>query len=1006
MGKEGIVRPGDRVRRRTTGQVGVVLSVDRQPFVEVSLPDGIADIHRDELVPEGKGPAGLLAEGVLGEFEPYAIRLQALYLNHAYRYDPLSGLSNARIEPQLHQVYIAYRVAQKLQPRMILADEVGLGKTIEAGLVMKELIARQMITRVLVVCPANLVLQWQHELQSKFNEEFEVMDGAGQKFLGRDGQNPWTKRDHIICSLQFAANPKNAERILEAPWDMVIFDEAHRVRRRRQSAQKIEVTQAYRLADELKELVSGLLLLTATPMQLHPFELFSLIELVEPGLFKSFEDYERRRAVLPKLNSLMKSLRGWEALSADEQGEVRVTHRALMGSDAADLEDPTSRSTVMDRLVEKHPFSDVLVRNRKSEVGGFTKRVARQVTVALTEPELELYRDVTAYIREGYNRAMARRQLAAGFVMVTYQKMLASSSHALRQSLSRRLEKLRKSAGSDTSRSQKLLPKTRIEELAEALEVSAALSEMESALDVSTQLQEEIVQLESLIGRLGKVRDSKALELLRAVREIFQAYEGERVLIFTQFIETQDFLRDALEGNGYSVAVFNGQQHPEEKEEAVRKFRTGEVQILVSTEAGGEGRNFQFCHLMVNYDLPWNPMKVEQRIGRLDRIGQRKPVYIYNLACGDTIETRILRVLEERIGLFEEAVGSLDPILGDVEANIARIVLEDVGHYEKEFERYEASLDRQVREARAKERTLADFVLDRASLRRDVASRLLGESPLARFEDLEAYVSRALQFFGGAMKEQEDGAFTISMAPGLASSLQIKNPVLRGVFNPDIARDREELSFLAFGNPIIDGLVREAVNQSEVAFTGMRRIGPGDRIAVEVWYEIQAESLKPSGRIIRHVVTEDLAVKSEDVRAVPDAGTQDTIPIPTWVSQALAVSKSRADQQHAAERDRIIKAETDVKLAEEERANRIFQYRQVRLTRIIAADEDWIQNVEASGTDRQRRILPARRGKVAKDRERLSRLRDEQQLQLNKIRSRTVGTRSTVLAAGLLVGVE
>src|SRR5260370_13647296 len=172
---------------------------------------------------------------------------------------------------------------------VILADEVGLGRTIEAGLIMKEVIARQMISRILVVCPANLVLQWHHELQSKFNEDFEVMDGGGARFLGKDGTNPWLKRDRIICSLQFAANPANAEKIIEAPWDLIIFDEAHRVRRRKISAKKVHTTQAYRLADELKELTSGLLLLTATPMQLHSSELFSLIELVELGLFKAFE---------------------------------------------------------------------------------------------------------------------------------------------------------------------------------------------------------------------------------------------------------------------------------------------------------------------------------------------------------------------------------------------------------------------------------------------------------------------------------------------------------------------------------------------------------------------------------------------------------------------------------------------------------------------------------------------------------------------------------------------
>ncbi|MHB1593333.1 MAG: DEAD/DEAH box helicase [Streptosporangiaceae bacterium] len=172
-----------------------------------------------------------------------------------------------------------------MQPRMILADEVGLGKTIEAGLIIKELRARELVNRVLIVVPASLTLQWQSELKLKFNEDFEVIDGAAAQYLGRSGANPWMARPNVICSLPFASSPKRAEQIVEAEWDLVIFDEAHRVRRTGTGGGKSRSTLAYRLADELKEMVNGLLLLTATPMQVHPFELYSLIELVEPGLF-------------------------------------------------------------------------------------------------------------------------------------------------------------------------------------------------------------------------------------------------------------------------------------------------------------------------------------------------------------------------------------------------------------------------------------------------------------------------------------------------------------------------------------------------------------------------------------------------------------------------------------------------------------------------------------------------------------------------------------------------
>ena len=351
--------------------------VRRCRWVDVVFPEGPESVHRDDLVPLSEGPAGELLRGHLGDATDYGLRLQALFLQHAYRYDPRSGLSNARIEPNLHQIFIAHVVTNKLQPRMILADEVGLGKTIEAGLILKELRAREMAERVLIVCPASLQYQWQSELRSKFNEEFEIVTSAGAKYLGQGGVNPFTRRDSLICSLPFAANPKRAEQIVDAPWDLVIFDEAHRVATVDAGGNKEKITQAYRLADDLKDLVTGLLLLTATPMQLHPYELYSLIELVEPGLYPTFGSYDKRRSDLPDLNDLMRSLKSWPVLSLDEQStgdrEARRTLGQIIGRvpEVVDLDDHDKLSEVMDGLVEKHPLADVMVRNRKAELGGF-----------------------------------------------------------------------------------------------------------------------------------------------------------------------------------------------------------------------------------------------------------------------------------------------------------------------------------------------------------------------------------------------------------------------------------------------------------------------------------------------------------------------------------------------------------------------------------------------------------------------------------------------------------
>lgn len=1000
---------GERVRRAAAGEDGVVLSVGDGLLVQAAFPSGTVWIHPEELEKLPVGPAERLAAGELGHLEPYGLRLQSLYLKHAYRYDPLTGLSSARIEPQLHQVFVAHRVTQKLQPRMILADEVGLGKTIEAGLIIKELRARGLLERVLIVVPASLQLQWQSELKSKFNEEFDVLDGTALQFLGRGKANPWMARQNVICSLPFAASPKRAEQIIEAEWDLVVFDEAHRVRRSLQSASKTRTTQAYRLAEELKDQVNGLLLLTATPMQVHPFELYSLIELVEPGLFPTFNAYDSRRGFLPRLNALMRDLKGWNALSDAERTSAVRAHAELLdefgvpaGNALPALADDRQRERLMDVLVDKHPLAGALVRNRKAEVGGFTSREARRVPVELEDDELTLYQDVTRYLREGYNQARAKRNIALGFVMVTYQKMLASSSNAVKQSFRRRIAKL-KGQLQDAAAATKPVSEGSLEELRDAEEATTALTELESAADPGGLLL-EIKQLEDLVERLGRVRDTKAYTLLTALDAVFGDHPREKVVVFTQFIETQEFLAAILRHNGYTVSIFNGQMSLDEKEEAVRSFKAQD-QVLISTEAGGEGRNFQFCHLMVNYDLPWNPMRVEQRIGRLDRIGQKHPVRIYNLFCEGTVEERVLEVLDQRIGLFQESVGSLDPILGDVERDIERLVLSDAAAFDATFRHYETELERRVREARERERTLADFVLDRASLRHDLAAELLQQSPLARWKDVEQFTARCLPYFGGTLKDHYEGGQVVSLSPRLMTRLQQRHSTIRGTFDPEIARDREDLSFFAFGHWLADGLARLPLTVDPVTTT-VRRVRDVPRGEwLEVYYEIRGEGVRPTGWFIRHLVGPNLAVQSEHVKAMPAIGEPvQGYEVPGWAQAALAASQRQFEADYESARMQV-QADNDAARDEAlDRAKRIYSYRQVRLAALIEEQQTWITEKEASGSERERRVLPARRGQVAKNRERLESLRSEHEAELEEIRRRQPGASATVLAAGMVMG--
>ena len=540
---------GDAVVVRASGETGVVVRDRNDGMVDVSLPDGVRLVHVSDLQAAWPEPDQLLLDSDFGAPEPYGLRLQSLYLQHAYRFDPLSGLSNARIEPQFHQVFVAWRVNQKLAPRMILADEVGLGKTIEAGMIIKELRARGLANRILIVCPSSLQLQWQQELRSKFNESFEIIDGAAVKHLGRDGANPWLKHDSVICSLPFASHRNRIDAIVESDWDLVVFDEAHRVRRWLQGKTP-KVTQAYRLADELKELTPGLLLLTATPMQLHSFELYSLIELVEPGLFPGFSSYEQQRAELPALNRLVRDLLSWDTLSTDEIERLRDEHNSLLSDCVSDddlgvqLSDEVTRERIIDALSQKHPLADVLIRNRKSEVGGFISREASRFLVDLTEEEAVLYEEITEYCRFQYDQALASKNRAVGFLMVTYQKMLASSGFAIRCSFERRIAKLRKRRGElARSASRERVESGPDEDTLDAQEMSDVIDVFESVSLADVLLDEEISTLEDLVERLGRVRESKAYELLGALDQVFKKHPDEKVLIFTSFKETQNLLR-------------------------------------------------------------------------------------------------------------------------------------------------------------------------------------------------------------------------------------------------------------------------------------------------------------------------------------------------------------------------------------------------------------------------------------------------------------------------------
>ena len=498
----------------------------------------------------------------LPEFD---LAYQAARLSTNAGFDRLICLPLVRdMELLEHQIRTAKTVLQRFHGKALLCDEVGLGKTIEAGLVFDELRLRGLIRSALVLTPPSLIEQWQGEMRRKFSLELVSHDDPQFR---RRGAAAWQEFDWIIASQHTAKREPHRSAILGRKWDLVIVDEAHHLRNRN--------TVLWRFASELQK--QYILLLTATPVQNNMEELFNLVTLLEPGLLRTARQFQKqfvdRRDKLSPRN-------------------VDELHRLL---------------------------SEVMVRNRRSTVGlQFTRRWARTERLAMTPGEQDLYERVAEFIRLHF-RGTDKKRVLTRMALIALQMALGSSSQA--------------AAGT-------------LERLAETADLTPEDCDRLGKLALQARQQ---------------VESSKVDRLLQLLEEF-----ADKMVVFTQFRATQEMVRERLEKAGHTVAVFHGGLTRLAKEAAIAAFR-GPARLLLATEAGSEGRNLQFAHAICNFDLPWNPMRIEQRIGRLSRIGQTKDIYVYNLVAAGTVEDAVLHLLEAKLNLFELVVGEIDMILGNLD---------------------------------------------------------------------------------------------------------------------------------------------------------------------------------------------------------------------------------------------------------------------------------------------------------------------------------------------------
>lgn len=463
------------------------------------------------------------------------------------------------VNTYFHQVQTAKMVMEKLNGRALLADEVGLGKTIEAGLILKEYLLRGMARKVLILTPASLITQWQQELKTKFDLSFK----------NHLEINDWEESELVIASLDTAKSQKNQSTVQNIKYDLLIVDEAHKLKNKK--------TKNWKFVNSIN--TKYLLMLTATPIQNDMIELFNLISILRPGHLSTVQKFKdeflaERDKRLPK-----NSVRLRQMLS-----EIMIRHRR----------------------------ADTLIK--------FPQRFVHTHSVELNPDEADLYRELTDFIRKRYFTLPTHKNPRGinRLTLILLQKLMGSSTHAL----------------------------------AKALDKMIASNFYKDDFDHS---------LKKLLDMAKNVKHSKKGQILM---EIVRSL-NEKVIIFTQFRGTQDYLVKMLEEDGYSVAVFNGQLSQADKDRCIEDFRNTK-QILVSTESGGEGRNLQFCKVLVNFDLPWNPMRIEQRIGRIHRLGQNEDVHIINLSAKDTIESYVLELLDKKINLFRLIIGELEMILGNM----------------------------------------------------------------------------------------------------------------------------------------------------------------------------------------------------------------------------------------------------------------------------------------------------------------------------------------------------
>ena len=784
------IKPGHVVQGpRWPEPVEVKLAEDLGGYVHLVGATTGSGEHVDQLIPRDELTQLQIAR-VEADFtappREVFLGLEARRYRFASLYDPLLAMNTSKVDPLPHQIEAVYGYVLRLpRIRFLIADDPGAGKTIMAGLILKELKLRHLARRILIVVPGHLKDQWRREMKERFEETFVVIDRGVMDALY--GENVWQREMQIITSMDFAKQDALLPSLASVHFDLVIVDEAHKMSAYRYG-DKLEKTRRYRLGEVLSRIATHLLFLTATPHKGDPENFRLFLDLLEPGFFAT--------------NELL-------AASIRDKDNPLFIRRVK-----EDMRDFEGRPLFLPRYVETKPF-DLGVESPQ---------------------EKELYNRLSRYVNEQYNRALTRdKRRNVAFALVILQRRLASSTYALYRSLERRkrrleeyLEEARKDAYERHLPGDGSFDLDVVEDLSEAERWrQEEIWETLSVAENRQELEREIRTLEGLIRQARAIIQSgeevKLRHLREALSDLNRRHPGAKVLIFTEARDTLEYLEKRIREWGYSVCTIHGGMRLEERIRAEGVFKN-EAQMLVATEAAGEGINLQFCNLMINYDIPWNPNRLEQRMGRVHRYGQTREVFVFNLVAGDTREGRVLMRLFDKLEEIRQALGSdkVFDVLGEVlyGKNLAQLLLEAAASA-RSMDEILAELDIQVDEeyiAHVKENlgeSLATRYIDYTRMR-EMADRAREYRLIPEYT--QAFFRKAMEAAGGHCRDRGGGFLAVDGIPyevrriaeqddfkkrhGL---LQRRYPVV--AFDKEVAFWHPKAEFVSFGHPLFEALL-------------------------------------------------------------------------------------------------------------------------------------------------------------------------------------------------------